>query len=195
MVVTRSSNNFIVFEHTSLILKNWNKHRSEWNENANGKENDYLQDTLDNRYADQDNGASHDVRRVLAMKEGINGLHHTEKLKKKIRYAAWISNHMHFIMWDEITYPFPNFNGGTVEVWEWISDFIPHYTWFLITYPCWDIWRVLVVDERLYLPHDEKMKMTRGGDVISVMSRYINIMAPQPSPCNLFEDLTPVYFI
>ena len=27
---------------------------------------------------------------------------------------------------DEITYAFPNFNGGTVEVWEWISNFIPH---------------------------------------------------------------------
>ena len=24
-----------------------------------------------------------------------------------------------------ITYPFPNFNGETVEVWEWISSFIP----------------------------------------------------------------------
>ena len=24
---------------------------------------------------------------------------------------------------DEITYPFPNFNGATVEGWEWISNF------------------------------------------------------------------------
>ena len=29
-------------------------------------------------------------------------------------------------VWDEITYPFPNFNGCTMEVWEWISNFIPH---------------------------------------------------------------------
>ena len=29
-------------------------------------------------------------------------------------------------VWDEITYPFPNFNGVTVEVCEWISNFIPH---------------------------------------------------------------------
>ena len=28
----------------------------------------------------------------------------------------------------EITYPFPNFNGTTVEVWEWISNFIPYFT-------------------------------------------------------------------
>ena len=41
-------------------------------------------------------------------------------------------------MWDEITYPFPNFNGGTVEVWEGISNFVPHLTRHVVTYPCWD---------------------------------------------------------
>ena len=30
-------------------------------------------------------------------------------------------------MWEEITYPFANFNGATVEIWEWISNSIPHY--------------------------------------------------------------------
>ena len=29
---------------------------------------------------------------------------------------AWISNHTHYNVWDEITYPFLNFNGATVEV-------------------------------------------------------------------------------
>ena len=29
---------------------------------------------------------------------------------------AWISNHMPGKMWDEITYPFLNFNGETIEV-------------------------------------------------------------------------------
>ena len=28
-----------------------------------------------------------------------------------------------------MTYLFPNFNGATVEVWEWISHAIPHFTW------------------------------------------------------------------
>ena len=32
-------------------------------------------------------------------------------------------------MWDEITYPFPNFNGCTVGVWEWISNFTPSHYW------------------------------------------------------------------
>ena len=39
---------------------------------------------------------------------------------------------------DEITYPFPNFNGCTVEIWEWISNFIPHFPGHAFTYPCWD---------------------------------------------------------
>ena len=29
---------------------------------------------------------------------------------------AWISNYIHYEVWDEITYPFLNFNGATVEV-------------------------------------------------------------------------------
>ena len=43
----------------------------------------------------------------------------------------------HYKVWDEITYPFPNFNGATVEVWKWISNFIPNLTGPVITYPCW----------------------------------------------------------
>ena len=29
---------------------------------------------------------------------------------------AWISNYIHYKVWDEITYPFLNFNGATVGV-------------------------------------------------------------------------------
>ena len=29
---------------------------------------------------------------------------------------AWISNYIQYKLWDEITYPFLNFNGFTVEV-------------------------------------------------------------------------------
>ena len=27
----------------------------------------------------------------------------------------------------EIIYPFPNFNGATLEIWEWINYFISHF--------------------------------------------------------------------
>ena len=30
------------------------------------------------------------------------------------------------------------FNRATVEVWEWISNFILHFTGQVNTYPCWD---------------------------------------------------------
>ena len=31
---------------------------------------------------------------------------------------TWIGNNIHDKVWDEIMYPFPNFNGTTVEVLE-----------------------------------------------------------------------------
>ena len=33
---------------------------------------------------------------------------------------TWIIIHIHYEVWDEITYLFPNFNDATVEVCEWI---------------------------------------------------------------------------
>ena len=38
-------------------------------------------------------------------------------------------------VWDEITSPFLNFNGATVEVKELISNFIPNFIMDVITYP------------------------------------------------------------
>ena len=51
---------------------------------------------------------------------------------------TWISDYIHYKVWGEITYSFPNFNGCTVEVWEWISDFTPHFIKDVITYSCWE---------------------------------------------------------
>ena len=50
---------------------------------------------------------------------------------------TWISNDMPSKVWDESIYPFPNFNGTAIEVWEWISNFIPHFAMDVIAYPCW----------------------------------------------------------
>ena len=49
-----------------------------------------------------------------------------------------INNHMPSKVWNEITHQFLNFNGCTVKVYEWISNFIPHFVMDAITYPCWD---------------------------------------------------------
>ena len=40
--------------------------------------------------------------------------------------STWLSNHIVSKVWHEITDPFPNFNGCSIEVWEWISKFISH---------------------------------------------------------------------
>ena len=50
---------------------------------------------------------------------------------------AGISNHTPCKLWDWITYPFSNFNGFTVGVWELISNFITHFILGVISYPCW----------------------------------------------------------
>ena len=42
------------------------------------------------------------------------------------------------IVWDEITYPFPNLSGCTIEVWKWISNFIPHFIGHAVRYSYWD---------------------------------------------------------
>ena len=51
---------------------------------------------------------------------------------------------MHYQAWDEIAYPFSNFNSTTVEVWQWINNFITHLQemWLLFPAaikinPCW----------------------------------------------------------
>ena len=41
-------------------------------------------------------------------------------------------------VWDEIPYPFSNFNSVTVEVWELIRNIISHILMDVITYPYWD---------------------------------------------------------
>ena len=48
---------------------------------------------------------------------------------------ACISNYTHARMQHGITYPFPNFNGATFEVWERVSDFIPYLIGYVISYP------------------------------------------------------------
>ena len=45
---------------------------------------------------------------------------------------AWLTNCTH---WNKISYPFQNFNGGAVEVWELMSNFTPQFTRHVITCP------------------------------------------------------------
>ena len=49
-----------------------------------------------------------------------------------------ISNYMPSEAWDEFTYPFPNFKGSIIEIWELLSHFISYSITDVITYPWWD---------------------------------------------------------
>ena len=40
--------------------------------------------------------------------------------------------------WSGITYPFPNFNCVTVEVWEWTGNFTSHFIMHVIIYSSLD---------------------------------------------------------
>ena len=51
---------------------------------------------------------------------------------------AWITIHMAGKVWNEILCPFSNFNGCTIEVWEWRSNFTLHFIMDVITYPWWN---------------------------------------------------------
>ena len=77
----------------------------------------------------------------------VNIVHSTVFVKIALRFPVpllltWLNfnpsldQYMPNKVWDKISYPFPNFNGSTVEVWEWISNFILHILMDVITYPC-----------------------------------------------------------
>ena len=42
--------------------------------------------------------------------------------------------YVHYEVYEEITNPFPNFNGRAVEVWECLSNFIPDFAGHVISY-------------------------------------------------------------
>ena len=66
------------------------------------------------------------LKKALASREG-------HLLLTRINFKpAWISNHMLSKVRDAIAYPFPNFNGITVEFWGWISNFIPQSWMYVI---------------------------------------------------------------
>ena len=51
---------------------------------------------------------------------------------------AWISNHLRSWVWGGVIYLFPNVNGCTDEVWEWMINFILHFITDVMTDPCWE---------------------------------------------------------
>ena len=50
-----------------------------------------------------------------------------------------LCNYTYFKVCDRLINSFLNFRGKIVDVGEWISNFILHFTRHVINYPCWDL--------------------------------------------------------
>ena len=87
----------------------------------------------------------HDAGRMWVCEVRLIAAHHSNRYNQLYRiqpknYAhsqqpLLLTRKLHYKVWDEIIYPFLNFNGATDEVWEWISYFITPFTEH---YPCRD---------------------------------------------------------
>ena len=64
----------------------------------------------------------------------------TRNVHMRIKNRNSTNNFVGGVGWwlGEIIYPFPNNNDVIVETWKWISNFVPHFTEHVITYPCCD---------------------------------------------------------
>ena len=89
-------------------------------------------------------------------------------------------------MWYVITYSFPNFNSTAVEVWECISNFIPHFVGHVMAYPC-----ILPTQYPRYLLHYRGMMDLSIADKWSSLcvklykSKLACILCPYPNKmCN-----------
>ena len=49
-----------------------------------------------------------------------------------IQVDLWISNYTNYKVCNEIAHPFPNFNDATVQVFKWVNNFTPDFTWHAI---------------------------------------------------------------
>ena len=47
--------------------------------------------------------------------------------RENVSWVVWLCSFWNKVV-SKITNPFPNFNGTTVEVWKWISNFISYFT-------------------------------------------------------------------
>ena len=91
--------------------------------------------------------------------------------------------------WEQITYPFPNFNGCAVEVWELISNFVSHFIMDAITYSCWySSWTMLVNGD----PEAHKRQRTNGYLFHFKMGTMVSLCiccAETPMWCNCITRL------
>ena len=58
---------------------------------------------------------------------------------------AWINFQRGWMITSVIQYGMKLLIHSQAEVWEWIRNFVPHFTGHVTTYPCWDYISTMVV--------------------------------------------------
>ena len=81
-------------------------------------------------------------------------------------------NYIQYNVWDEIAYPVPNFNGCTIKVWEWISNFTPHLLVDVITNPCWD-WRSSILVKWAPCRSSSFLMLTVSGGFVDFLGNFL----------------------
>ena len=84
--------------------------------------------------------------------------------------------------WVELIIPFANFNGKTVEVWEWKSNFIPHFSGHLITYLYLDSPSQRASISKLWRHHyiwNRPQVYVNGPHRCRQASHYLNLLRPR----------------
>ena len=80
----------------------------------------------------------------------------------------------------------PNFNGRTIEVWEWTKKFVPHLTGHVITYP-W-AWDYLSMSGLKLIPVSKKGPLKSAAVCITLQWRHSGrdgVSNHQPHHCSL----------
>ena len=90
-------------------------------------------------------------------------------------------------MWDEITYTFVNFNGAIVEVQEWINNFISHFAGHFITYPCWDQYLTMVINQAPECDKSHEYSNSLFIHIFVILVKHLSL-------CSTYiSDIAPLY--
>ena len=69
---------------------------------------------MESLLVEMDNAHKHDISKFMTRTHHLS-YHQTFQRWNSWWNPTWINNYIHYNVWDEITYPFLNFNGATVE--------------------------------------------------------------------------------
>ena len=89
---------------------------------------------------------------------------------------AWMNNNTYYRVWDETTYPFPNFSGRTVDIWKLTSNPFSHFTGHVITFPCWYLSYTMLVKGA-----QDNIGLFKLQPMLTAMSTLMLL------PCSLFN--------